>query len=209
MSPTIPSSVISQLVKSAHQDPSLPRPHPSLAFWQLPESELAHHRSSELSSQTTYAIIGSGVTGCSVAKNLLESLPADSGASVTVFEARALTSGATGRNGGHLISPLPHVFSYIEKVLGKDEATKIGRFANRTLDAMYALSDESSELSEAGETRRVTSVGAFYDQKVFDETRQSWIRYEQCLPECRGEHQVFGPEEALRVSQLFSYHWLC
>ena len=46
--------------------------------------------------RTTYAIIGSGVTACSVAKNLLED-PRSGADRVTTFEARTLCSGATGR----------------------------------------------------------------------------------------------------------------
>ena len=203
----IPSSVYSQLIKDAQQDPQLPRSNPTEAFWQLPPSPLTNHQSKELPSKTTYAIIGSGVTGCSVAKNLLENLPSGSEATVTVLEARALTSGATGRNGGHLVSPLPEEFSVFEKYLGTEQTTKIARFANRTLESMYTVAEEDSELSKAAEARRVKSVCAYYDQEVFEETKASFKRYEECLPEEKGDNEVFGPHEAREVSLLNSYNF--
>ncbi|EMF08392.1 DAO-domain-containing protein [Sphaerulina musiva SO2202] len=192
----IPPKVISHLIQEANQDPQLPRENPTEAFWQLPPSPLSTHQSPALPAQTTYAIIGSGVTGCSVAKTLLENLPSDSQATVTVLEARSLSSGATGRNGGHLVSPLPEEFTSFEKYLGKEETTKVARFANRTLESMYALAEEDEELSRVSEARRVKSVCAIYDQELFEETKKSVLRYEECLPEQKGDNEFFGPDEA-------------
>ncbi|KAI5360275.1 Putative FAD dependent oxidoreductase, FAD/NAD(P)-binding domain superfamily [Septoria linicola] len=210
--PKIPSSVIAQLIHSAHQDPQLPRVNPTEACWQLPASPIAHIRSENLPTKTTYAIIGSGVTGCSVAKNLLEGLNLHADADtdeetakgevrrmVTVLEARTLTSGATGRNGGHLVSPLPEEFCEFEKYLGREATTKIARFANRTLEAMFKLAEEGDEeLRNAAEARRVLSVCAYYDRGVFEEVKRSMRRYEECLPEEKGDSEIFEGEEAAR-----------
>ncbi|KXT06819.1 hypothetical protein AC578_7257 [Pseudocercospora eumusae] len=193
-----PSSVISHLVIDAQKDPLLPRPNPTQAFWQLPPAPISQTQSAELPSRTTYAIIGSGVTGCSVAKNLLENLPADSKDTVTILEARTLTSGATGRNGGHLLSPLPEEFLRVEKFLGREETAKISRFAVRTLESMYALADEDESLSTAAEARRVTTITGYYDQDTFEAAKESHERYEESLPEFKGDHRVYTAEDGLR-----------
>lgn len=63
-----------------------------------PHPELSTIQSPELSRETDIVIIGSGITGCSVARALLEEEPLGP-VHVTILEARTLTSGATGRNG--------------------------------------------------------------------------------------------------------------
>lgn len=80
-------------------DPGLPRPNPTQSFWQMPpHPELSTIQSPELPKETDIVIIGSGITGCSVARALLEEEPLGP-VHVTILEARTLTSGATGRNG--------------------------------------------------------------------------------------------------------------
>lgn len=195
----IPSAVISQLVQHAQQDPLLPRPGPTEAFWQLPKSPLAQKQSTQLPAKATYAVIGSGVTGCSVAKNLLENLPADSASTVTILEARAVASGATGRNGGHLLSPLPEEFLQVERFFGRDEAAKISRFAVRTLESMYALAGEDEDLLALSEAREVMSVCGYYDNETFEEAKESHRRYEESLPQFKGDHKVWSAQEGLEV----------
>ncbi|KAF2166966.1 hypothetical protein M409DRAFT_23011 [Zasmidium cellare ATCC 36951] len=194
----VPQRVISRLIASALQDPQLPRQSPTEAFWQVPVSNISRQQSSKLPSSTTYAIIGSGVTGCSVAKNLLENLPSESKATVTVFEARALTSGATGRNGGHLLSPLPEEFTLMEKHYGTEETIKMARFANRTLDKMHGLAENADpELRKAAEVRKVRTVTGYRSKELFEEAKASQKRYEECLPEFKGDHEAIHGEEAV------------
>lgn len=83
-------------------DPGLPRTNGSDPYWLSAKHHLAEAQSPSLPTATDVAIIGSGITGTSVAYNLLKNL--GSGLAVTVLEARALCSGATGRNGGNLLS---------------------------------------------------------------------------------------------------------
>lgn len=77
--------------------PTLPRPEPTLSYWQDPASPLATFRSgSDLPREVDIVIIGSGISGASIAYNLLE---LDSSRSILMLEARTACSGATGRNG--------------------------------------------------------------------------------------------------------------
>lgn len=197
---TIPQAVISQLIEDALQDPQLPRNNPTEAFWQLPAAQLSKTQSAELPATTTYAIIGSGITGCSVAKNLLANLPEDSQSTCTVFEARSLTSGATGRNGGHLLSPVPEEFGLLEKGLGEVEAMKIGRFANRTLDSMHNLA-AAEGLAEIAEIRHVRTIAGYRDEDALEEAKRSLLKYENCVPEAKGDGEVLSSEEAANVSK--------
>jgi FAD dependent oxidoreductase len=84
-------------------DPGLPRPNPTVSSWQLPPSPLRDYRSSESLplSILDVVIIGSGMSGTSVAWHLLHSdgAPKYNYYSALMLEAREVCSGATGRNG--------------------------------------------------------------------------------------------------------------
>ena len=124
----VPGATLSKLLQQVNADPLLPRKTPTEAFWQLPAHEtLSAVQSPELPQQVEYAIIGSGVTGCSIAQNLLEHASCPKDSRVSVFEARTLCSGATGRNGGALTSFVPYAFTKLTKQFGEEQAVKIGR----------------------------------------------------------------------------------
>lgn len=200
----IPASVIAELETQALADPQLPRTSPSVSFWQLPpHPTLSEVRSAKLPETTDYAIIGSGVTGCSVATTLLEESSRSSKAiSVTVFEARTLTSGATGRNGGVLASFVPGDYKVLSELFGHDETVKIARFANRTLEKMYQIANSSEELREASEVRRTLDVLCFEDDVAFRESQESVRLYEEHVPEERNTAGYLTSEEAASVGQL-------
>lgn len=148
---------------------------------------------------TEYAIIGSGVTGCSVAKTLLED-PRSGSDRVTILEARTLCSSATGRNGGHLVSPIPGEFVKYVSAVGLEMAIKIARFNNATLEKMHKLAAESDDATrKTAEVRRTTSVIAFTDQHLFDESKESIELYMQHVPEGRGLYKAIDAEEAKKV----------
>jgi FAD dependent oxidoreductase len=89
---------------SQHQIPqasasimSLPVATPSKSYWQIPPSRLASYRS-PFPERSDVVILGSGLTGVSVARALSEQ---DNSLGIVLLDARKLCSGATGRNGGH------------------------------------------------------------------------------------------------------------
>ena len=76
---------------------SLPLPNPTISYWQDPPDEIANLQSTELLPDCVdYIIIGSGISGTSIAYNLLNTKPHSS---ILILEARQACSGATGRNG--------------------------------------------------------------------------------------------------------------
>lgn len=200
MASSTPTSMLSNAVHAQIlDDPQLPRINPTASFWQLPPHPLSSTQSAELPQITDYAIIGSGVTGCSIAKNLLELSPLGS---VTAFEARSLCSGATGRNGGLLTSYVPGEFTSLMEHLGVEQAVKIARFANRTLEKMHELGNSSPEFREASEVRRLRGIICFKDEISFEAGKKSVALYEEHLREDRGKFEVLSAEEALLVRSL-------
>lgn len=97
---------------------SLPHDHPTVCYWQAPpDCSVADLRSTpDLPQSTDVVIIGSGISGASVAWHLLNSFSSlgydaassdegadknatPSGLDIVMLEARQACSGATGRNG--------------------------------------------------------------------------------------------------------------
>lgn len=89
-----------------------PVPNATLPFWRTDLHELDSHRSTvELPQQCDVLIIGSGLSGATIAYHILDDNP--SPPSMVILEARQACSGATGRNGrwgflvrSHYQSPL-------------------------------------------------------------------------------------------------------
>jgi hypothetical protein len=81
----------------ANIPPTLPRPDPTVSGWQNPPDAIADLRTTaELPETADVVIVGSGISGASIAFNLLEK---DPNLKVVMLEARQTCSGATGRNG--------------------------------------------------------------------------------------------------------------
>jgi hypothetical protein len=83
---------------------SLPLPNPTTSYWQDPPDSIADLQSTKhLPEHVDYIIIGSGISGTSIAYNLAKKKP-DS--SILMLEARQACSGATGRNGKFSFLPV-------------------------------------------------------------------------------------------------------
>ncbi|KAF2660311.1 FAD dependent oxidoreductase [Lophiostoma macrostomum CBS 122681] len=85
-----------------HARSTLPTPTSTNSFWHTEPNEflLGHRTTADLPSQADIVIVGSGITGTSVARFLSEDDRAK-GKSIVLLEAREACWGATGRNGGH------------------------------------------------------------------------------------------------------------
>lgn len=192
-SETIRKTLQSQIIA----DPGLPVEAPTISAWQVPPHPLPQTRSDSLPSAVDCAVIGSGITGCSVAKTILE----NSQKSVTVFEARALCSGATGRNGGHLASTVPKEFEGHATRDGLDEAVKLARYHNRTIENVAkAAFAEKAGCGRPNEIRSVKEIMSFADTDSFSKAWSSMQMYEEHVAEERGSHQQIPGSEAKAVS---------
>ncbi|KAK1622866.1 FAD dependent oxidoreductase-domain-containing protein [Colletotrichum phormii] len=158
------------------QDPGLPRPNPTTSSWQVPEHLLGSIQSPTLPKQTDFAVIGSGITGCSVTKTLLEH-DASRNSHVTILEARTLVSGATGRNGGHLVTASGHTYGPLAVQHGVEAAKQITRFS--ILNAQ-----------ERCQIRAVLKVMAVGDEETWAAAKSSVLEFQGAVPEHSAYHRV-------------------
>ncbi len=111
--------------KRIKQSPGLPVPNPTTPFWSIPASPIQKEGSSaSLPACTDVVIIGSGITGTSFARTLLD---ADWSLEAVMLEVRDTCSGATVRNGGHITPQLYHGYLDLKKH-GTEAAKQIIQF---------------------------------------------------------------------------------
>lgn len=177
----------------------LPRPNPTESYWQQPPHPLANTQSSHFPGTTDIAIIGSGITGLSVTKTLLE-LHTDLNIKLTVLEARTLCSAATGRNGGQLASNASEEYSALVRNHGSDMAGRIVRFTLRNLEMMRSLIEEYAPLD--GELERVRQLRVFMSPDAFEGSRASVSALEMDHPDLRGVYEVVDSGRLLEVSTM-------
>lgn len=104
------------------------------------------------------AVVGGGVTGCSCALTL-----AEAGVGVRLYEARAIASGASGRNGGFALRGGAMHYDAARATLGPERAAAFWRLTERALDRMAELAGDAF--------RRVGSLRLAADEQERDELR--------------------------------------
>lgn len=179
--------------------PGLPRPNPTASVWQEPpHPTVADAQSSVLPATVDVAVIGSGITGCSVSHSLLKQ---SSTLRVTVVEARRAVSGATGRNGGHLISDSSSLVPKLVPVIGAEAAREMACFSEankaRIRDMVSELGDKERE---AVELRNVTGTVAFEDADIFNAAVQEMKVLNEVNPASAHQQQTIPPDEAIQVN---------
>ena len=160
--------------------PGLPHGRPTASFWQEPASRLATHRSTpDLPSDVSMIIIGSGITGASIAHKLLsdQNFP-----SMLMLEARGACSGATGRNGGHTKPASYRAFTDNVATLGEEEAARIVRFEYDCMKAVHAFSRTHNIACDSWEG---DTVDIIYDE-------DQWRKAQEAVNEMR---RVLGPDD--------------
>lgn len=212
MSPAVaisfPDNVKAKLISQIHMDPQIPQNDTTVATWQLPPHPLSEIQSDHLSPTTDMAIIGSGVTGCSVSSNLLEN-PRLGNQTLTVFEARTLTSGATSRNARFLLSHIPKYFKEMMEGYGEERAIAIARLCNRTLEKMLKLAtSEGPDVEKASEKRAVQAILAYEEEEALEACLESVQLYEKVFPEAKGLYSRITRETAEKVkSNISCFHF--
>ncbi|KAH6656037.1 FAD dependent oxidoreductase-domain-containing protein [Truncatella angustata] len=155
------------------RSPRLPATNPTKAFWQEkpPFPDLVNVQSKQLPALADIVIIGSGLSGASIAHTILhESYAMGVPRRVTILEGRTVCSGATGRNGGH-IKASPHIeYAKLKKRFGAESAKKMVSFMMMHLPLLLDLiKREGHEISEA---REVLAVDAFMEPNMLLKARE-------------------------------------
>lgn len=179
-------------------DPGLPRSNPTRSYWQHVPHPLANTQSETLTSERDYAIIGSGITGLSVAKTILERHPS---ATVAVLEARTLCSGATGRNGGQMAANVGEEYMHLAEVHGPEMAGKIASFTLRNLEKMQELVEDYDAV-KTSEMQRISKLRVFLTDDKFWGFKRSIARLEADHPSLKGLYTILDRERVLKVRGL-------
>ena len=156
--------------------PGLPLPNPTVSYWQDPPSRLSNHGTTpELPRTVDTLIIGSGITGVTLAYRILDQ---PSPPSVLVLEARTACSGATGRNGGHTKCVAYREILDNIKDLGEEDAAKIARFGYNCMRNVHAFAKEHGIECDSwqGDT-----VDVIYDQGQWDKAQKAVAELKRVL----------------------------
>ncbi|KAE8139616.1 FAD dependent oxidoreductase-domain-containing protein [Aspergillus pseudotamarii] len=177
--------------------PEFPVPDPTVSFWQTDPKypELVNARSEELPQSADVVIIGSGISGASVAYTILTECQAlGIEKRVVILEARQVCSGATGRNGGHLKCSPYLTYSDLKVLLGKDKAKRVLHFQLRHLPTILELvKDEGLDEAEA---REVETVDLFTEQTMWEKAQEMVQELRQDAPEYAEDTMVWDAKQA-------------
>ncbi|KAF9869191.1 FAD dependent oxidoreductase [Colletotrichum karsti] len=169
-----------------------PIPNPTPSYWQNPPSPLATHTSGALPPKTDTLIIGSGITGAAIAHFLQSSAsPPD----LTMLEARTVTSGATGRNGGHTKAASYRSFLHHASALGTEQACLIARLELATIRAVHAFA--AAHLKDT-ESRPCQTVDAIYDPEQWEAAKVAVDAMRKAMPDEDASRYEFYDVEEMR-----------
>jgi glycine/D-amino acid oxidase-like deaminating enzyme len=177
--------------------PRLPFPNPTKAYWQTPTHPLSDHRTTpSLPPSAKYVIIGSGITGASLAHKLLLSDPSSP---PVLLEARQASSGATGRNGGHCRPGDYLEFQHNVARIGVEDALRVENLEETNVRAVKALVEEYGIECDF---RAKETLDVFVDPKLWEEAKTALkVREEVGVPSLT-EHRVWSEKET-REELLF------
>lgn len=122
-------------------------------------------------------------------------------ATVTVLEARALCSGATGRNGGQMAANAGEQYMNLAETHGVETAGKIVDFTFRNLEKMQELIEEYDAV-ELSEMQRLRKLRVFLTQGKFDDFKKSIARLEVDHPSKKGLYTILDADAVLKVSLI-------
>ncbi|KAF7590830.1 hypothetical protein BBP40_002299 [Aspergillus hancockii] len=185
-------------LRRAFADPGIPIPvrDSTSAYWlKDPHPQLATIQSSEFPKEADIVIIGSGITGTSVARTLLE----ESGRSITInpkivmLEARDTCTGATGRNGGHILETAEE-FAEWEATYGLETAKAVMRFRLAHLKEILKVAEEY-DLTEETQARKVQFLSVHFDNERWRETKRCIDRFKEAMPEESADWQLIEKGE--------------
>ncbi|KAJ3505736.1 hypothetical protein NLJ89_g7264 [Agrocybe chaxingu] len=205
--------------KRISQSPGIPKLNASVPFWTIPNAPVARHgEDKELPTYADVIVIGSGISGTSIAQALLEHdakpagsdsdsescEPAPSPLKIVMLEARDACSGATGRNGGHACPNVYNEYSQLKADHGAEAALEILRFRLAHIDALIKAAKEENVL-EASQARVVDDYDAFMNPEMFASAQQELKKYLKEVPKDLAQgFEVINERKSIDELQLAS-----
>lgn len=214
--PGVPVHQRQRALDRALSDPGVPSSHGTTqSFWLNDcDQSLATKRSPSLPEIADIIIIGSGITGISVAYSILEDDNAWTDASnalpklrVVMLEARDFCSGATGRNGGHILETAEE-FEDLEAAYGLEAAVKLTRFRLSQRAAVLEVANKLG-ISDECQARNVEFVGAYFDEEAWQDAKARVERLKSALPKDTEAWRTIDNEEIPKVSVISSDSCAC
>ncbi|VUC31515.1 unnamed protein product [Clonostachys rosea] len=185
--------------------PGLPRANPTISSWQSPPDAVSNVRSAVLPEEVDIAIIGSGITGCSAARTIAGH-QVGSTMRVAVLEARTAVSGATGRNGGHLISDTWGLFPELVDEFGFEVAVDVARFSAAnvsTLRKVVAGLNEADQ--EAVGFRDLVATASLSDAQSWEGSKRAVEIFSEAMgPDFPIEAEVLTDKEKAKRDYLYA-----
>lgn len=194
------------LFSRIRSSPGVPIKDPSTSYWTLCPSPISRHGADgDLPKYADIVVIGSGITGTSFARAILDydALHGVTGKPLCVLmlEARDVCSGATGRNGGHITPMLYRDYTELKAVHGIDMARKIIRFRLSHFQELLSVATEENLLEES-QCREVEALDAFYEPSLYNEAKGKLETYKKDLPEESSRYQIYEGSDEIKNLQL-------
>ncbi|CDM26607.1 hypothetical protein CBS147339_6379 [Penicillium roqueforti] len=182
--PSVSASARQQALNRIYSDPGLPQSSTTSSFWTRNPHNFSQG-AKHLRKEADIVIIGSGITGASIARNLLQNCASQhsstSHPSIVMLEARTVCSGATGRNGGHILETADE-YSRFADVLGVDAARNLIRFRLAHLREMLTVAEELGITAET-QARKVRFLSIYFRDKPWKTALERMHRFKEEMPE--------------------------
>lgn len=156
----------------------LPVANPVTSFWTAPPDPLDNYRSTpDLPSTCDILIIGSGYAGVGTACHIFNhpryqlksadgpAKPKSALPSTVLLEARGITSGATGRNGGHIKPDTYAGITRYASLYGWEQAAKLQKFESEQVYLVKQMLEKEGLLEEC-EFHMTRAVDAIMNEEV-------------------------------------------
>ncbi|KAH7075283.1 FAD dependent oxidoreductase-like protein [Paraphoma chrysanthemicola] len=171
-----------------HERASLPTATSTNSFWHSEPNEflLGHRTTEELPKEADIVVVGTGITGTSVARFLSDDERAK-GKSVVVLDAREACWCATGRNGGHC---QPLLF---------DRGSEVAAFELRNVAAVRSYIQQNSVPCE---WRDVSGCRSFWTESAMAEAEREIEHLKTSAPDIATQVTVIRDKEELKKHRV-------
>ncbi|KAJ6190628.1 hypothetical protein N7519_000649 [Penicillium mononematosum] len=208
--PSVSASARQQALDRIHSDPGVPQSSTTSSFWTLGPHKFSQEAAKPLPKEADVVIIGSGITGAAIARTLLQnraSKPSStSHPSVVMLEARTVCSGATGRNGGHILETADDYAEFAD-IFGVDAARKLIRFRLAHLKEMLAVAEELGITTET-QARKIKFLSVYFGDEPWKAALERMHRFKEGMPKEAAEWTSYEGDAIPRYGALWPYKFV-